>query len=375
MADFSPHRSWRIVHSEASLGWGGQEHRILAELQGFRRRGHNVWLLAPPYSQIFQHAQADGIACEPADFTRWKFPYEALRITRWLRRIRPHVVNPHSSRDAWLVGVVARLARTPLIIRSRHIDVTYPNAWISRHVFTTFADHVLTTSDKITGHLRARFALPAEHITTVPTGIDLLRFSPRVTPVALPRLGGEPHWPTVGMVSVLRSWKGHATFFAAARRLREQGRQINFVVVGGGAPLEAYQAMARGAGADFVAFAGHREDVPGVLRALSLLAIPSTHHEGIPQIGLQALACETPVIGSDCGGIPEVIRPGQTGRIFRAGDVAALAECVAEALDEPGETRRLAAGGRQFVEDRHGLDVMLDQVEEIYRRYLPARQA
>lgn len=134
-----------------------------------------------------------------------------------------------------------------------------------------------------------------------------------------------------------------------------------------------FQAMARAVGAEqHVNFIGHREDVPEVLRSLSVLVIPSTRHEGIPQIGLQALACETPVVGSDCGGIPEVIRHGETGRIFQAGDDAALATCLAEALDQPTETRRLAIAGRRLVESSHSLDAMLDRLEEIYRRNLPA---
>src|SRR2546422_8617945 len=88
MAEPTQH-PWRIVHSEASTGWGGQERRIMAELQGFHRRGHAVWLLAPPHSQIFQRARAEGIAVEAVDYERWKFPFEAVRLASWLRRIRP----------------------------------------------------------------------------------------------------------------------------------------------------------------------------------------------------------------------------------------------------------------------------------------------
>ncbi len=367
-----PQRVWRIVHSEASLGWGGQERRVLAELLGFAGRGHAVGLVAPARARIFSEAvQQDWPRTTLAE-PRWAFPFAVVRTARWLRAFRADVVNTHSSRDGWIVGLAARLARTPLLLRSRHIDVDYPHRWISRHAFTTLADQVLTTSGKITEHLRTRFALPAEHVTTVPTGIDLGRFHPGATPAVLPSPAGEGQWPTVGMVSVLRSWKGHASFCAAARRLREGGRKIRFVVVGGGAPVANFQAMARAAGAEHhVTFIGHREDVPEVLRSLAVLVIPSTRHEGIPQIGLQALACETPVVGSDCGGIPEVIRPGETGRIFPAGAEAALATCLAEALDWPAETRRLAVAGRRFAESAHSLDAMLDRLEEIYRRHLP----
>ncbi len=366
-----PHRVWRIVHSEASLGWGGQERRVMAELLGFCGRRHAVGVIAPVRATIFSEAAQHDLPRLALAEPRWAFPYAVLRTARWLRAFRAEVVNTHSSRDGWVVGLAARVARTPVLIRSRHIDVDYPHRWLSRHAFTTLADEVLTTSDKITNHLRTRFTLPAERVTTVSTGIDLERFHPGATPAVLPGPAGEAQWPTVGMVSVLRSWKGHATFCAAARRLRAEGRKIRFIVVGGGAPVAHFQALAQAEGAeDCVSFIGHREDVPEVLRSLSVLVIPSTRHEGIPQIGLQALACETPVVGSDCGGIPEVIRPGKTGRVFPAGDDAALATCLAEALDHPEETRQLAGAGRRFAESAHGLDAMLDRLEMIYRRHL-----
>ena len=203
------------------------------------------------------------------------------------------------------------------------------------------------------------------------TGIDLQKFHPAVAPAELALAGGLSEAPLVGMISVLRSWKGHATFFAAARQLREQGRRINFVVVGAGNPVEAYQAMARAAGVgDFVTFTGHREDVPELLRALNVLVIPSTQHEGVPQIGLQALACQTPVVGSDCGGIPEIIRDGETGRIFPAGNAPMLAATIARALEQPDASRQMAARGRELVERCYSRDTMLDVIEEIYRRYL-----
>lgn len=369
----APHRRWRIVHSEASLGWGGQEHRVLAELVGFQKRGCDVWLLAPAHSKIVQRAKSAGIPCEALDGTRWKFPLTVLQTAAWLRRIRPHVVNTHSSRDGWLVGLAARLARVPLVIRSRHIDVDYPHPWISRHAFTTLADHVLTTSDKITAHFQELFGLPDDRISTVPTGIDLNRFRPDGPKAALPIPDGGKNLPLVGMVSVLRSWKGHPTFLKAARLLLEAGVRAHFVVVGGGAPVEHFENLAQAEGVrELVTFTGHREDVPEILRALSLLVIPSTRHEGVPQIGLQALACKTPVVGSDVGGIPEIIRSGETGRIFPANDDRALAANIAETLQRAEEARRMAERGRLMVEQHHSLEAMLNQLDAIYRGHLPA---
>lgn len=347
----------------------------MAELAGFQQRGCPVWLVAHPKSQVFKRGQAAGMTVRACAYDRRLLPFDAVRLAFWLRWQKVEIVNTHSSRDGWLLGLAARLARTPLLIRSRHIDVSYPNPSVSRHAFTTFADHVLTTSQKITDHFQRIFHLPDEDITTAPTGIDVQRFNPAGPKAELPLQSGPGAPPIVGMISVLRSWKGHTTFFDAIRRLRDSGGPpLQFVVVGGGAPMENYTAMARKHGVEgLVHFTGHREDVPDLLRAFDVLCIPSLRHEGIPQIGLQALACGTAVVGSDCGGIPEIIRAGETGRIFPAGDAEAFAQRIRETVTQQAETARMIQAGRVMVERSHSLDFMLDRLEELYARYLGAR--
>jgi glycosyltransferase involved in cell wall biosynthesis len=369
----STQRSWRIVHSEASLGWGGQEHRVLAELKGFQQRGAWVALLAPENSEIFQRARVAGIKVQILDTRKSRYPITALRLKRWLRANDVQVVNTHSSRDGYLVGAAARLARVPLLIRSRHIDVDYPNPRISRLAFTTFANHVLTTSEKISGHLKSTFCLHDDHVSTVPTGIDLARFAPEGPKADLFEKGNPDQHPVVGMVSVLRSWKGHPVFLEAAKLLKAQGIKARYVIVGEGPVRESIlRKISAGNLSKEISLTGHREDVPEVLRALDVLAIPSTGHEGIPQIGLQALACETPVVGSDAGGIPEIIRPGDTGRIAKAGDATELADAIEAALADREATQRMAENGRRLVEQHHGLEHMLNRLEEIYANHLVA---
>src|SRR5262245_40200178 len=106
----TPKRRWRIAHSESALGWGGQEHRILAELAGFQRRGCAVWLLAAPHSKIYQRSIAASIPSRPLPVARVRYPLTILQTALWLRRNRIDVLNTHSSRDGWIVGLAGRLA-------------------------------------------------------------------------------------------------------------------------------------------------------------------------------------------------------------------------------------------------------------------------
>ena len=342
----------------------------MAELTGFKKRGHEVFLIAPAHSKIYERAQAADISVVPMRVLRKEMPLSIPQVALWLRKNRVDILNTHSSRDGWICGTAGRLARVPFIIRTRHIDVSYPNSWLSRHAYVTLADHVMTTSKKITGHFEELFRVPADHLSTVPTGIDLNLFKPDGEKA---KLIPQENVDIIGMICVVRGWKGHTTFLEAAQLLKQSGFPARFVIVGLNSDHPNIQAQIDNLGLKDYAFGlGHQDDIPAVLRALKVLVIPSTAHEGVPQIGLQAMASKIPVVGSDGGGTPEVIRHGQTGRIFPAKDAAALAAAIKETLAEMETTRRYVEQGFQDAQQKHSLDHMLDTLETLYRRHLPS---
>ena len=157
----------------------------------------------------------------------------------------------------------------------------------------------------------------------------------------------------------------------AARRLHDTGFPVRLVFIGDGPSGQPIQDEVERLNLKHcVTFLGHREDVPDLLRAMDLLAIPSLH-EGIPQVAMQALASEVPVVGSDVGGIPSVIEHGQTGRLVPPGDDAALATAIRGALTQPVATRAMTTEGRRRAVERHSVAVMADALEALYARHLP----
>ena len=108
------------------------------------------------------------------------------------------------------------------------------------------------------------------------------------------------------------------------------------------------------------------------MRALDIIAIPS-FHEAIPQSGLQALAIGVPVVASDVGGIPSIIKQGETGRLVPPHDAAALAAAIRETLEEKLRTQAMCRAGQEFIVNHHSLDTMLDRLDVIYRQHLGER--
>src|SRR5262249_21558850 len=158
-----------------------------------------VWLLAPAGSGIVTRAATHQIATRHLKLGRMHFPGAVLGAALWFRKIRPDVVNPHSSRDGWIVGLAARLARVPLVIRSRHFHVPIPSPFVSKIAYGTLADHVITTSRQISQQLQDTLHLPADRVSTIATGIDPIEFSPTGPKADLRPAGISAETPLIGM--------------------------------------------------------------------------------------------------------------------------------------------------------------------------------
>src|SRR5258708_142823 len=197
-------RAWRILHSESSLGWGGQEVRVLAELEWMRAQGLWVALAAPPASQIARRAREAGISFYPLRTHKALLPVEVVRLAAWLVRNRVDVVNTHSSNDGWLAGLAARLAVRPILIRSRHIEVDYPNRFWSGVAYRVLPHHLITTSQRIADRLVGELGVAPRRVTCISTGVDLAQFNPALPATLRPELGLAPEPALVGMISVLR---------------------------------------------------------------------------------------------------------------------------------------------------------------------------
>jgi len=351
------------------MGWGGQEVRVFVELEWMRAHGHWVALAANPNSAIAKRAQEVGMTFYPLRTHKALLPFEIVRLAAWLIANRVEIVNTHSSNDGWLAGIAARLTGR-ILIRSRHIEVDYPNRFWSGMAFRFLPRYVITTSQVIANRLVEELGVLPDRVSCISTGIDLTKFNPALKSNLREELGIAPDVALVGMISVLRSWKGHATFLdAAAHLLKSSKRPIHFVIAGDGpGRQELTDKIAQEPWKGHVTLLGHRSDVPNVLASLDVLILPSYAHEGIPQIILQAQAMARGVVATTVGGIPEVVEDNVTGLLIPPRNPEALAEKIAALLDNPDLRARLGKTARTEIEAHHSVDAMGERLLKLYSK-------
>ncbi|MBI3625833.1 MAG: glycosyltransferase family 4 protein [Candidatus Rokubacteria bacterium] len=350
-----------ILHAESSLGLGGQEIRIMTETRWLLAHGWDALVACQPESRLLVAARAAGL---PFVAVKMRGPVD-LRAIAALRRLAKErevaLVHTHSSIDSWAATLAAKTLGLP-VVRSRHVSIPIPRR---RALVYRLADRVITSGDAIRDVVRAA-GVKAERIVSIPAGVDTTRFHPGVSGGAVRKELGLTG-PVAGLVAMVRGSKGHRFFLEAAREILQALPETRFLIVGDGIGYEDVKRRVREMGLEqAVIMTGFRTDIPEVMAALDVLVLPSVRSEATSQVIPQALAVGTPVVATATGGIPEIIRDGETGRLVPPADPHALAHAILSLLRDRAYARQLAQAGQALVRERYTIEQMMAQTTRVY---------
>lgn len=357
----------RVLHTESSKHMGGQEMRILLEMEGLRAHGIESWLAARAGTPILVEAQKRGLRTLALPLYNRLDPISMGKLWRLMRRVRIDIVNAHGSRDAWNAFLVARMLglRT---VRSRHVANPIRRHRIGQTIYGSLCDQIVTTSESIRAGLITA-GIPADKIVSVPTGVDVARFVNARRSSALRHAFGIPlDAPLIGMITLLRGEKGPDIFLKACNHLLEERRNIWCALIGEGwMRPQLEQLLATLPNRRQIIMTGFRQDIPEVLAELDLSVLATRVPEGVPQAILQSHAARVPVVATAVPGIEEVAQEGVTAFTAPPGDFLALAHTISRALDDPERCRVQAERGYAMVAKNYSLDAMLRKMAHLYR--------
>lgn len=364
----------KILHTEASQGYGGQEMRIVNEARGMLDRGHDVHLVCAPDAQIAALAHERGIPVEILAIGKKK-PAGILAMRRWIKANKPDVINTHSSTDSWLVALATRMMwKRPAIVRTRHISAPIHRSFTSRWLYTRSCDHVVTTGENLRQTLINYNGYPGSHITSVRTGIDLQIFRPGDRTSARRALGLEENAFIVGIVATLRSWKGHRFLVEAFKNLQLENAQL--LIIGDGPQWYGLHERVNDAGLkNRVTFTGRQENVAEWMQAMDIVCLPSYANEGVPQTLMQAQSCGIPAITTLNGSIGEAVIPDQTALIVEPKNSTEITEAIQLLYDDVDLRVRFGAAASEHARQQFSFEHMVDAMEAIFLKAQAARQS
>jgi glycosyltransferase involved in cell wall biosynthesis len=182
--------------------------------------------------------------------------------------------------------------------------------------------------------------------------------------------GWHPERLLIGAVGRLSAEKGFDLLIRATAELLKSGLDVGLVIVGEGREQEPLQRLIIESGCtDRVQLLGYRQDTRELYEAMDLFALSSLR-EGLPNVVLEALAVEVPVVATAIAGVPRLIRDGETGLLVEPGSVEQLTAALGRALRDCDLRQRLRRAGRRTIEEGYSFAARMGKIARLYDRLL-----
>ena len=182
----------------------------------------------------------------------------------------------------------------------------------------------------------------------------------------LSSFGGKAGEKAVGMVARLEEVKDHETFLLGAKKLLDKRKDVRFYIVGDGSLREQLEQKAAALGiSEQVTFTGFLQDVEKIEAALDIAVITSKA-EALCLSILESMIAGIPAVGTDSGGVAEVIRHGENGFLIPVGDSDALAERLDELLADDAKRSAFGAQAKRDAEATFLAEQMTRKIEKLY---------
>jgi glycosyltransferase involved in cell wall biosynthesis len=296
----------------------------------------------------------------------------SLQHLKALRRIISQegfdIVHTHASFSGRVAGKLAgkRVVFTRHGVGMVRKDPAYKFATLaSTRIFT---DAVISVSRAVKVSL-IEMGTPAKMIKTIHNGIDLTGYD-HVVPTLRKKYSIPPEEKIIGTVARLVPEKGCEFGIKAMPLILEKHPNARLVIVGEGFLRQSLEELSRKLGiADKVMFLGYQRNVEELIADFDVFMMPSLT-EGLSLALLEVMALGKPVVATEVGGNPEVIRSGINGILVPSKDERALAQEVAKLLSSPKEARELGIKARETVVNNFNAELMASRTLDVYDEIL-----
>ena len=355
----------KVLHTEWSDGWGGQEIRIINEMIAVREQGIEVFLACRDHAIIKQKALENNIKVFTFPF-RGNADFKTLfGLKRIVKEYSIDIVNTHSGKDTWTGGLAAKLASAKFI-RTRHLS--NPINPSRTNFINELADYIFTTGESVKKDMIKINRIKSDRIESIPTGIDTNLFNPGKynKNKCREQFNLKKDEIVIGIVAVLRQFKRHDLFLDMAKQLvkKYSGKKLKFLIAGDGPNKETIKNLILDHKmSNNVTMLGYVDNVPELLSALDIFVLSSDSKEGVPQSVMQALFMGKSVVATNSGSTKDLFN--NNFQLVGVDSSAELLKGVSYYLDND-KGKRVEA----LINEKFSLESMSRKVVEIYNHLL-----
>lgn len=367
-------RKIRILHTEWSDGWGGQEMRILAEMKGFMAQNFKIAqddnaclieceLACKNGAKIANYALNAGFVVHYLPF-KSKFDLKSIfSLAKLLKEREIDILNTHSGIDTWC-GILASKLACVRSIRTRHLSAPINPSRLN--FINELADFVLTTGKGVKDAMIANNRINPNKIASIPTGIDESVFAPNLydkneckSAFNLPK-----NAVIIGSLGVLRSVKNQQMLLNAILEIHKIHKNIYFILAGDGPKKDDLERFINENQMNaYTKLIGHINEPAKFLCALDIFVL-SSKNEGVPQALAQALFMQKACLSTDVGSVKDLY--DGSNFILYENSLNALISALDGLLSKPDSIKNLSQNPQNFVCQNFSLEQMCAKLKNIY---------
>ncbi|AAM71471.1 MAG TPA: glycosyltransferase [Chlorobaculum sp.] len=353
-----------FINSIGRNKFGGGEKWMVNAAKGLTDRGHNVVLASKRNSRLLDYAAGSGVRTEVMEIRGDFSPLATLKIAAWMKRHQTDILICNLNKDVRVAGLAARLVGRPVVL-ARHGMLLCSKKWKHKLSLTRLTDGIVTNSRTIReayagyGWFSENFVKVIYNGLTIPAEVTAFDFASRY-----------PGKKIIYSAGRLSKQKGFEYLIDAAAMLKRKRDDLLFAISGEG-KLEIElknRVAALGLKGSFV-FLGFTPDIYPFLKGCDLFVLASLF-EGMPNVVMEAMAMQKPVIATDVNGARELMGASpeslvcDTGLIIPPKNPAAIAEAIEQIIDNPALLEAYGKAGHQRVETHFTVPIMIDNLEK-----------
>lgn len=317
--------------------------------------------------------QLEDAGIEPIFLNRGKWDPGAFGdLLKIVRQRDIQLIHAAGLKGCIIGRAVARMTGRQAIIHLHDMEPGGLHTRLIHRRMAKWAEVTLCVSDAVAEMARREFAVAEDRVVTLHNGIAIEQYA-NPPADARRRIRSEfqiaQDAPVIGMISRFAPVKQHELLIRAMPSLLARCSQAVLLTVGDGPTLEGCRAVARELGIeDSIRFTGLRKDVPEILAAVDVVAVPS-QSEGLSYTALESTAAGRPVVAFNVGGMPEAIVEGQTGFLLEPDDIESFVDRLLCIVTDPHQAAMMGEHCRDHAQS-FSIDRHVQRLMDIYKQLI-----
>jgi len=357
-----------------SSAQGGLEISTLKWAKFFHNRGYNSITLCLKNSYLEQELSKASITHYTVNRPSYFSIPVVLKLVKIYRTHKPTAVCVHLLRDLWHTFWLKKIFPEVRVFGYARMFLYGVNKkdFLHRLIYNQLSKLWVLTSLQIPTLLEC-LPIEREKIEVLPNGVDTKKFFPQKKTaekiIKLRKdLGANPDNFLIGIVARISFQKGYREFIHAVKILTPKYPHLRFLIVGDNAHGETMlseinQFVKEHSLSRYIKRVAFRTDIPDIMSALNLLVLPS-YNEAFGNVLIEAMACETPVLGTSIGGIPEVLGNGKFGLLIKSESGQALADGIEKVICDPEATQIRVRTAQNQIQTNLGFEAVMERAEK-----------